>query len=114
MPPPPCLTPEIPQLLAPADGANVGATPNFDWSDAADATAYRIQVDDDVDFPSPVISVTVTTSTFMLTTALAPGTYYWRVQGRNGSGGCNVWGPWSASRQLQVRALVSLPVIIKR
>jgi hypothetical protein len=101
-----CPTLEAPQLLAPADDASVGATPYFDWSDVVNATAYRIQVDNDADFSTPVISTTVTTSAFTPTTPLTPGTYYWRVQGRNNNGGCDVWGPWSASRRVQVRALV--------
>jgi len=71
-------------------------------------------VDDDVDFPSPVISATVTTSTFMLATPLAPGTYYWHVQGWSNGGGCNIWGPWSAPRRVRVQAPVFVPIIIKR
>jgi predicted secreted protein len=114
-PGPACQTPTTPALATPADGASVAdTTPDFDWADATHATAYRIQVDDASDFATPVISAATTASAFTPSTPLPPGTYYWRAQGWNNAGGCDLVGPWSAARSLRIWSSLYLPVVIKR
>lgn len=112
---PVCNEPPSPWLASPANGASIAdTTPDFDWADATHATAYRIQVDDAPDFATPVTSATTTASAFTPSTPLPPGTYYWRVQGWNNAGGCDVVGPWSATRALRIKSSLFLPVVIKR
>jgi len=86
-------------LQQPADGATVTTSEvNFDWQDyratnAASTFAqtgeagtqsakwYRIQVDDNANFSSPIESVRVDQSTYTSPTTLYPeGPLYWRVQ----------------------------------
>lgn len=52
----------------------------FGWSSVADATSYDLTVDDDADFSSPIIQVTVTESQYAVAAALADGTYFFRVR----------------------------------
>ncbi|WP_183094599.1 Ig-like domain-containing protein [Nocardioides stalactiti] len=86
-------------LESPADGATVGTTEvTFDWQDyrATNAAAtfpqtgeagtqsakwYRVQVDDNSNFASPIESVRVDQSTYTAPTTIYPeGPLYWRVQ----------------------------------
>jgi predicted secreted protein len=114
-PGPACQTPTTPALATPADGATIlDTTPNFDWGDASDATAYRIQVADTSNFATLVISATTTASAFTPSTPLLPGLYYWRAQGWNNVGGCDLVGLWSAARSLRIKSSLYLPVVIKR
>ncbi len=88
------IAPSAPSSSSPADGSSINDnTPLFDWSDSADATAitYELLVDNNSDFSSPEILETgITASNFTATSALADGTYYWKVRavdaaGNNGS-----------------------------
>lgn len=54
-------------------------SPLFDWADVTGATQYRIQVDDTVDFASPIINATVDTSEYQNVSLLPETLYYWRV-----------------------------------
>lgn len=82
-----------PTLTAPADASSTcDTTPTFDWSDVSGATAYRIQADNNSDFGSPEINQRPGVSTYTPATALAAGTYYWRVQTTNQCGD----GEWSS------------------
>jgi len=82
--------PPTPTLLVPTDNAKTNDnTPAFDWSDVTDPSGvtYTIQVDNNADFSSPEISQTgLAVSTFTPTTALADGTYFWRVRAVDGPG----------------------------
>ncbi len=82
-----------PTLTAPADASSTcDTTPMFDWSDVSGATAYRIQVDNNSNFGSPEVNQRPGLSTYTPATALAAGTYYWRVQSTNQCGD----GAWSS------------------
>lgn len=57
-------------------------TPEFDWQDIIGATQYRIQLDDDLSFATPIVNQTVGVSGYALSSGneLAPGIYFWRVR----------------------------------
>ncbi|MBT8484820.1 MAG: hypothetical protein HKO59_11210 [Phycisphaerales bacterium] len=76
-------------LTAPARDVFVdpGSTPTFDWEDAAGAEAYRLLVDDDFDFSSPIIDMTLLDSAYTHDAAFAEGTvHYWKVVAENAVG----------------------------
>lgn len=74
-------------LSVPADGAMAALSPLFSWSASALAEEYRIRVDDDADFSSPVIDFTTSLQNFVPGMPLAPNTtYYWTVTAINPNG----------------------------
>ena len=93
--------PAAPTLVSPADAASTNdATPAFDWGDAADAASYELLVDNDADFSSPTIDQTgIATSAFTPGSALADGTYSWKVRARDGAANA---GPYSSVRTFTV------------
>ncbi|MBI2933691.1 MAG: S8 family serine peptidase [Planctomycetes bacterium] len=104
-PPSDTMPPAAPALVSPAHGSSTSdTTPTFDWSDVADPSgvAYRIQVDNNADFSSPAIDASgLAASTFTPASALALGTYSWRVRAVDGAGSA---GAWSAVRTLSIVA----------
>ncbi len=89
-----------PTLVSPANGSTTGdRTPYLDWSKVTAATTvhYRLQVDNNADFSSPLINKTwVSYSYYTVTTSLSNGTYYWRVMSVDANGKTSAWaGPWS-------------------
>jgi hypothetical protein len=84
-------------LLSPANEVKTSdTTPIFDWSDVTDPSGvtYSLQVDDNADFSSPIVSKEgLTASTYTLTKdeALPKGTYYWRVEAVDGAGNTAGW-----------------------
>jgi len=80
-----------PTLTAPPDGAT-GQPPRpvFEWTEAAGAESYGLEVDDDPAFASPVISEAgIVGTSFTPSSDLEETTiYYWRVRSENlcGSG----------------------------
>ncbi|MBN1427587.1 MAG: hypothetical protein JXB07_04325, partial [Anaerolineae bacterium] len=85
--------PATPTLLSPADGSTTNdLTPAFDWSDGIDVSYYRLQVDDNANFSSPILDVWVRASTHSPRTALSNNTYTWRVRIQDTMG---TWSDWS-------------------
>jgi len=76
-------------------------TPDFDWSDVAGATGYRIQISAVSDFTTTVADdATLTASAYTQSTALTNNsTYYWRVLVKNVDG---VWSAWIDSKSFTV------------
>jgi hypothetical protein len=70
-----------PDMLAPTDGATFAGQPTFEWSSIFGARRYRVQVDDEITFSSPLIDDKRTASTAYtsLKTYQSAHTYYWRV-----------------------------------
>lgn len=83
--------------LSPANGASVNLPVTLDWTDAIEdsgwAVTYQVQVDSDTIFSPAEIDVSVSTSTYQIT-SLPPGTHYWRARARDAAGN---YGPWSAT-----------------
>ena len=72
---------ESPTLYSPENSAVVtNAYPAFDWEDVDDASYYQIQVDDESNFDSPVIDLTIAASSYNPANPLADGGYWWRVR----------------------------------
>ncbi|MDX2115330.1 MAG: PKD domain-containing protein [Planctomycetota bacterium] len=77
-------------LLTPADGAFIGTfTPTLDWADALNADSYSLEVDDQLNFSSPVIDVSnVLASSYPVPSGILQNNtrYYWRVTADNSVG----------------------------
>jgi hypothetical protein len=82
----------VPSLLTPADGAIVTSLrPAFDWTDAAGASSYTLQVSTNAQFSSLVVNVSPTTSSYTPTANL-PTNKVLDVRLRaNGSNGPTAW-----------------------
>jgi len=101
--PPP--TPAAPTLLSPANDAMVSLPVTFDWTDVINATMYRIQIDDDNTFATPVLDRIVDTSQFTVST-LNPRRHWWRVRALNSAG---VAGPNSSTRRFTPSTTTTQP-----
>ncbi|MDQ1347848.1 MAG: family serine peptidase, partial [Acidobacteriota bacterium] len=74
-----------PALSAPANGAlNVAARPTFTWSPATGAADYLLEVDDSVNFSSPLYTATLTAASHTAGSDLPSNTHlFWRVTANN-------------------------------
>ncbi|MCX6831865.1 MAG: fibronectin type III domain-containing protein, partial [candidate division Zixibacteria bacterium] len=104
-----CNVPDAAVLVAPVDGDSGQTQPlTLDWSDAARALSYRVQVDNDSDFSSTVIDNQVTPSTLLILGLTAGTKYYWRIRAYNGCG----WGSWSDTSWFKTCYMVEAPVLV--
>ncbi|MDP2661718.1 MAG: hypothetical protein Q8R28_13405, partial [Dehalococcoidia bacterium] len=56
-------------------------TPTFSWEPVEGAASYRFQLDNDVDFSSPIFDIDTESTSYTPETSLPAGdTFYWRVQ----------------------------------
>ena len=83
--PPSCNQSGVPSLVSPANGSTgVSSATTLDWSAAANATSYKIEVAADSSFNNIVRSQSTTGTSWAVTPALADGmSYWWRVHGEN-------------------------------
>lgn len=104
--------PTVPVLISPTEGEKVDrANPTFDWLDSVDAgegvSGYKLQVDNNEDFTSPEIDVTVSDSLYTAVESLDDGDYYWRVEAvdnvQNHSG-------WSSIYLFTIDAVTAVPL----
>ena len=79
-------------------------TPDFNWTDATNATSYRIQIATDAGFVTIVETGTPATSNYTSSGLTAGQTYYWRARGENGT----VYGNWAAAFTLKTLGTVTL------
>lgn len=81
-------TPLGTQLERPEDAATGQALePTLLWSDDGNATRFRLQLDDDADFSSPLVDVELSQPEYQLTTPLpAHSQFHWRVLPANACG----------------------------
>ncbi|MFQ6130252.1 MAG: hypothetical protein ACE5OT_05580, partial [Candidatus Hadarchaeaceae archaeon] len=104
----------IPALVSPSDGAVTDNKPTFDWGDITGAIEYQLQVDNDPDFSSPEILVTVTVSTYTPMAELPEDNYSWRVRAKDAtdklSGWSEVWTFFVAARAPAIE--ISIPLAI--
>jgi len=79
--------------LSPANGAvGVPAKPTFTWDTVTGATSYTIQISRNNTFTQLVVSKNVYAATYIHTSNLPLGTYYWRAC-VNGLYGPGAWSP---------------------
>jgi len=101
-----------PQLIYPTDGSVVKDwKPPFEWNASSGAIEYKLQVDDDSDFSSPLIDITTGGTSYTPTSPLADGTYSWRVRASDGAG---TWSNYSDVWVVTVDVFkIYLPIILK-
>jgi hypothetical protein len=86
--------PSIPILKMPANQSTTSDfTPKFDWSNSSpDLHHYELQIAKNSAFTQGVVKYNdISVSIFTPTTALTPGTYYWRVRAYNAAGKASAW-----------------------
>ena len=91
--------PPAPSLVSPANGSSLTSQPTFYWNPSSNAVDYQILVDNDQDFTSPEIEDITTSTEYISTVSMNPGTNYWKVRGRNNVG---VFGDWSEVRYFTI------------
>ncbi len=76
------------ELLDPVNyKLGVGSRLNLDWTSIADASSYLLEIDDDSDMSSPLISKTVSSSSDCIIDSLSySAKYYWRVRAQLSDG----------------------------
>ena len=89
--------PAAPTLSLPANGATAqSVTPTFQWISTGAGDQYLLEVDDAMDFATPVYTATVTGLSHTVATPLNLGTtYYWRVTASNTCGVGTASAPFS-------------------
>jgi hypothetical protein len=91
-----------PSLVSPSASSQFtpGTNITFDWSDVAGTASYTIQIDDNDQFPTPlVVTQTVTASQFS-TATLPKRTMWWRVRAVSANGTA---GGWSSIRRFEIK-----------
>src|SRR5262245_4551425 len=79
-------TPGTPSLVSPANDATPPQPITLDWSDAANAASYEIQVDDSSSFTAPLVRSLTSTASQTTLTALSTVRHWWRVRAKNSAG----------------------------
>jgi hypothetical protein len=101
----PDLTPPV--LQSPKDRSNTGdTTPRLRWKPVPGAAQYQVQVAADPAFTVKIIDEYVESAGYTVpnASALAYGTYYWRVEAGDAF---NTWGDWSSPSMFTVTLLQS-------
>lgn len=89
-----------------AGGFTTDTTPLFTWISGLGATEYRVRLDNDSDFSSPITDET--TNVLMLQSDdLDAGIYYWQLSAHNVWG----WSSWSPSRSFTLSSPPVAPVL---
>lgn len=84
--------PQTPNLLAPANNSTINnPLPLFDWTNVEWGTQYRIQVDNDTLFSSPIVDTIISSSQFQTINNFTEGEYYWRVRTGDEVNRCSGW-----------------------
>jgi len=90
--------PGAPSLLRPSDGVVTNENaPTFEWTNGSGADNHKLLVDNDTDFSSPEIDVTlaVPEDTYAPTTGLTDDNYSWRVGAIDNAGNENASPVWT-------------------
>ncbi len=97
--------PSAPILSAPADGVTVTSNPVLQWAPppppSTGTARYRVQVDNDPAFGSPVVNLITFNASYAHNVDLPQTVLYWRVAGID-SGGAQ--GPFSEARSFEKEA----------
>lgn len=100
-------------LLSPNDTTfSTHARPAFTWENPASAEAFTIQIDDEINFATPLFSVdSLTTPSYSMQDSLPAGRYYWRVRALDY---LEIPGAWSTANSFTVRKFsLTAPKIIE-
>jgi len=101
-----------PTLVSPANGSVVySPTPTFTWNLVTGAATYTFQRASDAVFTSPVPATISAPATSYTTSALAAGTYYWRVGAVDVLGNLGAWSTpvWSVTVDVLPPPPVDIP-----
>lgn len=82
------LTPPVPAcpaLSSPASAAAVNGTPTLTWAVSPYAATYDLYLDGNAT-PTTLYATNITALSYVVTTALPAGTYYWYVVAKNAAG----------------------------
>ena len=91
----------------PPPGAIIVDTENiyFNWSDIQGTSKYWLQLDNNTDFSSPVVSDSnITKSNYTLQDNLHEDTYYWRIRAKTNS----LWSNWSNTLHFYIVGIPTL------
>ena len=78
----------------PSDAAIISdTTPLLDWNDITNASSYELQVANTEASLGDSELISVTESSYQVSTGLEFGTWYWRVRAKNVDGVTGPWGP---------------------
>jgi hypothetical protein len=98
-----------PEPFAPAPGRDVNDMPVFRWTEADTAASYRLQIDDNATFATPLEDVTTASTAYATIRSYPVDTeLYWRVRAMDVTGVELAWSPASTfRRRLPVPSLAS-------
>lgn len=105
------IAPSAPVLIYPLDKENgISIHPTLQWSAAAAAGSYRVQISTSTDFTTVLLEFSgVTTTSISVLDLNTATTYYWRVQSRNNVGTSD----WSETRSFNTQpATLAAPNLI--
>jgi hypothetical protein len=92
---PDTTAPTIPTLISPQNNFSTAVTPAFNWSAVPDpswSVTYSFQLANNINFASPLISLTdIQANGFNTVNQLSSGNYYWRVQASDSSNNQSIW-----------------------
>ena len=109
------LSSRLPGNPALSTGSEVYMTPAFLWERVEGASGYTIQIDNDANFSSPLVSQAVDGTSYtpqetFASAALIPGTqYYWRLAMRRSSSVIGQWTPTMAFQKASVSPTLITP-----
>jgi hypothetical protein len=86
--------PSVPTLISPQNNVVLSTrVVHFDWSDVTDPSGvvYELQVDDNYNFSSPIISNAFDSSEYTSTELVPNITHYWRVRAVDGVDNTSSW-----------------------
>ncbi len=87
-------------------GVIANTTPTFEWDRVEGASTYRLQIDDDANFSSP-LAVTLSGTSYTPIDPLKDGTYYWRVAIMRSE---DVVGRWTPTMSFVKQSLAPIPL----
>lgn len=87
-------------------GPIANTTPTFEWDRVEGASAYKLQIDDDANFSSPLVRVLSGTS-YTPIEPLKDGTHYWRVAIMRSD---DVTGRWTPTMSFVKQSLAPVPL----
>lgn len=111
------LSSRLPGNPALSTGAEVFMTPTFLWERVEGASGYMIQIDNDANFSSPIISQAVDGTSYTpqeasSSAALSPGTqYYWRLAMRRSAHSSGITGQWTPTMTFQKSSVSPAPLL---